>query len=712
VKPPARPPRWPGAARFWSPAAGSGPPRLALLALLALACGGEAARPPRPNLLLVTIDTLRADALGAYGQPLPTSPEIDRLAAEGILFEQCASSSPSTLPSHATLFTGREPWAHGVRSNAGYRLPPGETTLAEALREAGYRTGAEVAALVMGRETRIGQGFESFRDPSSPDAQRQVLRVEGLPVELPERAAGDVTRHAVRFLEEGGERPFFLWVHYFEPHSFYAPPDAFRELVPESLYHGEVRFADHHVGRLRETLERLGLAEHTLLVVTSDHGEGLGEHGENTHSFYVYDSTLRVPLVLWSPRLLPQPRRVASLVRSLDLAPTLLELLGAPPLARAQGVSLAGLATGAVADLGLTAYGESLEPQRLFGSAVLRSLRQGRWKYVHQLEPALYDLAADPRELDDRAAREPARTLAMRQRLAELLAAAPPAAAEARAALDPAAREALQALGYFGAAAPLPPASGGEDLELRGPSPPGLAADLEAFANGWAELQAKRPEPAEATLRALWQRHPRSGPILHGLLAALAAQGPERSQDRLPLLRRALELDPSEEIFVELAGHEADAGREEEARRLLGDALAAEPCAVSARIALSQSLHRVGRFAEQRELLEAGLERCPASGDLRNDLAWLLATCPEQGLRDGPRALLLAQQAVSEAGDPGPAYLDTLAAAHAEVGDFAAAAAAARRGLARLEERGGPDEVVALFRAHLAAFEAGRPVRE
>ena len=344
--------------------------------MLATGCGADsepsATQVAPRNVVLITLDTVRADALGCYGQPLPTSPRIDRLAAEGVLFQQAVTSSPSTAPSHASILTGRQPYAHGVRSNVGYALPDESRTLAEALGAHGLRTHAEIAAPVLGRHTRLDRGFDRYRDLASFDVTLKTIELrdaEGraLRTQRQERPAEDITRRGLEFLREHREDAFFLWLHYFDPHASYEPPPRFAEMLANP-YLAELRYVDEQVGRVVQEIARLGLKDQTLLVLTSDHGEGLGAHGEDTHSFFVYDSVMRVPLVLWGAKL-PAGRRVGSLVRTVDIAPTVLDLLGAPPLPDIQGVSLRPLLAGDGDDLGLTAYGETAELAPLWAFA-------------------------------------------------------------------------------------------------------------------------------------------------------------------------------------------------------------------------------------------------------------------------------------------------------------------------------------------------------
>jgi arylsulfatase A-like enzyme len=257
---------------------------------------------PPLNVILITVDTLRADALGAYGQKRFTSPNLDRLAREGVIFLHAMTSAPSTLPSHASIMTAKHPNAHGARANAGYILPAENETFAEVLRRHGYRTGAETAAPVVSHFTQLNQGFDHYRDLSSGDIVKKSISVPQADgsrgtLELDERSASDITDFGIEFLRENREDPFFLWLHYFDPHAHYIAPSEYGNLIPDSPYHAEVRYVDSQIGRLIRNLEVLRLQGRTLVVVTSDHGESLMEHGEETHSSYLFEPTMRVPLI-------------------------------------------------------------------------------------------------------------------------------------------------------------------------------------------------------------------------------------------------------------------------------------------------------------------------------------------------------------------------------------------------------------------------------
>jgi len=659
------------------------------------------------------LDTTRADALGAYGQPLPTTPALDRLAASGVLFEQVMSSHPETLPSHATIFTGKWPYGHGVRSNAGYLLSQRQVTLAEVLRRHGYRTGAEIAAPVLREQTGITQGFEHYRDLDGPGIERKVVRYKTGEVREEEhdiRTAKNISDRGIDFLRENREHPFFLWLHYFDAHSPNAAPAAFNLKIPESPYHAEVASQDHEIGRLLRELDRLGLGGRTLIVVTADHGEGLDEHGEASHSFYVYDTTLRVPLLL-SGLGLPPDVRIPSLVRTADIAPTVLDLMGLPALSEVDGVSLAPLLSGQTADLALTGYGESTRFTSTFGVSPLRALRKGRWKYIHKVNPELYDVLADPGERNNQARAQPEVVAELQAELGALLDAAPQTPQDAQAVLDQRTAAQLIALGYV---ARTPVGSIVDDatsLELRGRDPMGFGEDIRLIAEAGGLLRRDEFERALEKIETLRERNPDSSYVMS--LQAQALTGLDRNPEAIELLRRIRAEEPdNKEAAYDLASSLRAGGQGEEAADVLMTLLIDDPC--DGRVLLDQNLllKELGRYAELMEVLETGAESCPERLDNLNNFAWALATIPDDELRDGPRAVAIMRKLIAESASVEPAHRDSLAAALAESGDLAGALREATAVLADVRSAGGSDEVLSILELHAESFRSGQPIRD
>jgi choline-sulfatase len=394
------------------------------------------------NLVLVTIDTLRADHVGAYGDAAASTPALDGLARDGVLVEDAVVQVPQTRPSHASLLTGLLPYEHGIRDNFSPPLDPAHPTLATLLRKRGYATGAFIGAYPVSRDSGLDQGFEVFDDPFSG------VPGGGLRLERSARPAGSVVDAALRWLSGLGSRPFFVWVHVFDPHAPYEPPSPYRERFARAPYDGEVAYADAEVGRLFDWVRRSGESSRTLVVATSDHGEGLGDHGEDEHQLFVYDSTLRVPLLLSWPGHLPAGVRVEGQFRSVDLVPTLLELLGQPPT-RTSGESRATALLSGQRLPESESYAESLFGQLHFGWAPLRALRGQGWKFIDAPHAELYHLREDPAESRNRVEDRGQVANAMRERLRSYDTAGAPAAA---GSVDPDAAERLAALGYVGGA--------------------------------------------------------------------------------------------------------------------------------------------------------------------------------------------------------------------------------------------------------------------
>lgn len=408
---------------------------LAVSGLLAAGAWWLTPRPSlkKPNVLIVTIDTLRADHVGAYGRTQARTPHLDRLAAEGIRCTDAIASAPITMPSHASLLTGLYPPAHGVHDNGTAALPRDVVTLAERLSAAGYSTHAFVSAVVLSKLYGLDDGFKTYDDDLwSEDAPRLFM--------IRERPARRTTD---RFLDwfaswrdgkEAGaaatrERaPFFAWVHYFDPHQPLEAAAEDREGAA-TPYDAEITAADRGVGRVLDALRTAGVLDDTIVIITADHGESLGEHDEATHAVFVYDATVRVPLIVRYPAAFPQPRVYEGPVRHVDVVPTLLGLIGLPGAGETQGVDLAAPWQGRAPAPALSQYSESLLSELGFGMAPLYALRKDGFKWIRAPRPELYDLTADPKELKNLHPGQPDREGALEAELAQILETRRPAAA-------------------------------------------------------------------------------------------------------------------------------------------------------------------------------------------------------------------------------------------------------------------------------------------
>jgi len=486
---------------------------------------------------------------------------LDTIAAEGVRFDVAVSPAPLTLPSHASLMTALDPPDHGVRHNAIHRLGDGIPTLAEHLRAANYATAAFVGSLVLDGRFGLARGFDVYDDAMAGRVSAKVG--------FAERPADRVVDAALAWLDAAPDR-FFLWVHFYDPHANYKPPPGFASAFASRPYAGEIAFTDAQLGRLVGELRERWPEGGTLLVVTSDHGESLGEHGEPTHSHSIYDATQLVPLLMRGPRV-PRGRAVASPVRLVDVAPTLLALAGADPLPDVAGRDLRPLIDGSEAGERV-AYLETLATRLDYGWSPLLGLRTARYKYIRAPRPELYDLRRDPAERRDLAAAKPEVVARLDRLLSQRLAASAAPRADARLAvgLSEADRARLRSLGYVvparAAAAAPSDAVGGPDpkdeiglLQVLGAAQKDadagrLAAALERLAgvqDGGTATSAMRAAIAVATgdyalaerdARSVLGREPDRPDILIILGRALAGQG------RLAEARAAFEaaalLDP------------------------------------------------------------------------------------------------------------------------------------------------------------------------
>ena len=547
-------------------------------AVLVFGCGrgGSAPRtasaasaaPAARSVLLVTIDTLRADRLGCYGDTRARTPRIDALAAGGTAFERAFTAVPITLAAHASLFTGLIPPAHGVRGNGAFALAAGVATLAEAMSSSGRSTAAFVGGFPLARRFGLDRGFGHYDD--------RMGKPSGVHYEFAERRADAVVDAAIGWL---AARPgdVFVWVHLFDPHAPYDPPPAFAGGDP---YRGEIAAVDAAVGRLLDAWNaRPGPA---TVALTADHGEAFGEHGEESHSLFLYDVTLRVPLVLRGSGV-PAASRRPEPVSLVDLGATLLSLAGAP--ASLPGASLLG-----AADAARPLYAETLAPRFDFGWSELRAIRAGRHKFIRAPRSELYDVEADPGEMRNLAGAQPEVVARLSAALDTVLSAA--GEAQTRRAVDPETAERLRSLGYVqGVGEGGTGADPKDKVEVarRIARAAGPFRDHAAAAAAYREIAALDPDVPVVNFR---------------LADALLRSG--RPAESIPYYRKVLAASPrTADPFVGLATAQAGLGRLDDAARVLTEGLRVDPASGQAHFNLGEIARVRGDRAAARRAYEA-----------------------------------------------------------------------------------------------------------
>jgi arylsulfatase A-like enzyme/Flp pilus assembly protein TadD len=544
------------------------------------------------NVLLITLDTTRADRIGCYGNENAVTPAMDSLAERGILFERAYSQVPLTTPSHCSLLTGRYPREHGVRSNGHTALPEAFPTLATIFREKGYATGAFVAAFVLDHGFGLARGFDVYND----DMGDKIFREQRLEMELP----GDVvTDRALAWLEETKDRPFFGWVHYYDPHAPFEPPPEFAAAAANP-YDGEINFMDSQIKRLLDWLDANELTARTFIVVVGDHGEAFGEHGERGHGIFLYGPSIHVPLILAHPRL-PSSGRRNAVVGVIDVFPTLLDLYGYEHPEGLLAESFAPLLGGDDA-APRASYAETLYGWEQFGWAEVRSLTLARWKYISTARPELYDLEADAREKNNLIDAQPEIAADMLALLKQRYSRMVPGQATA-VALDEAQRRGLESLGYIASAAP-PEID--EFLTPGLPDPKDRLDERERIRQARVMAGNGKHEDATKIYEEVLANSPNASGVHHSLAGCYMAMG--RMQDARRSLERTIELSPTNWVALSGLGNVLVALREfEGAVKVLRAAEALSPDDPQIQGKLGVALNELGYTTEALEHLKRGV---------------------------------------------------------------------------------------------------------
>jgi len=509
------------------------------------------------------------------------TPTLDALAHDGVVFERALSQVPLTWPSHAVILTGTYPFQNGVQDFTGQPLAEQFRTVSQAFLQAGYATGAVVSAFVLDRSWGLARGFDFYDDAFSPET------FEKKDAGLVDRRAGESVAHAIAWLKKTPRRPFFLWLHLYDPHSPYDPPEPYRTEYRSHLYDGEIAYADHELGNLMSWLKQSHLYDSSLIVALSDHGESLGEHGEDEHGFFVYNATVHVPLIVKPPAGSGiAAGRHGEPVETTAVGPTLLQLAGVKDsgdkiYAQFQTHALFGTKSGMTPAGSQTAnqipkdsaYSETFYPFSSFGWSPLHALESERFHFIEAPKPELYDLETDPGETRNIVADQPATVAVLRGQMQTLLAHNPFTRQDAGAGnLSPDAQEKLRALGYFGFRAAVSP----EPLKQELADPKDKLWEFNSILKAEDAFQRKEDDQAEALLTAVQQKDPQIYviPFLLGE-SALRRQDWEHAADQL---QRCLELNPNfDNAMAGLARALAKLGRADEAKNWLNKALQSNP---------------------------------------------------------------------------------------------------------------------------------------
>ena len=694
------------------------------------------------NVLLISIDTCRADHLGCYGYPLDTTPNIDAIAGEGIVFEHALSPLPYTLPAHCTMLTGTIPPYHGVFNNSDYKLSEENVTLAELLQEKGYLTAGFVSSFIMDSRFGLGQGFDLY-DDDFEEANHTM--------DINQQSGGETTHDVIEWLRTHKDEKNFVFLHYYDPHFTYEPPEPFASKFrnvppPENVttrfeqvlfdgYAGEIAYTDHCIGQVVDELRELGLYDSTMIIITSDHGEMLGQHGEGFHGYFIYQPAIRVPLIFKLPRL-PKHRRITSTVGLVDIVPTVCSALGIELSTPVQGHDLSPCFDSdwlPPSDRHL--FCQSLEPTKYNASSLLGVVTD-RYKYIKTTRPELYDLLEDPDELNNIAVEQADRSRTMEKRLRQILQETTRSKGHGKERLDDQTRERLESLGYIGGSVNdyLSFERGGEDpkdlieyhvrtmqvgfliyqklYDLAESQCRQLISERPSFHGPYfslAKIAVRQGDYAEAVINfeKVIELEPHHVYSFEGLGAAYEAQG--QFDKAVPGYAKALELRPDYvKAYYKVALCFYELGEFREPDKYVTAVLMNNPSYVDAAISLAEKLleRRQIRLAYEHYLRI--IELRDDSVTVLNALAWIQAACDIEGLRNPEQALERALRACEMTHYGIPEVVDTLAVAYAAAGRFPEARETARKAIS-LAQSAGDTALTQRIKSRLNLYDAEKP---
>ena len=641
----------------------------------------RASVPAIRHVVLISLDTCRADHLSCYGYAQPTTPNIDALAGQGYQFNHAVTPIPLTLPAHASMLTGTIPPHHGKHENKDVYFDPSHVTLAALLRTKGYRTGAFVGSQVLNGRFGLDRGFDTYDDRF----------VEQGRAGSSERSAEAVNRAAFAWLDKQTDDPVFLFLHYYDPHDAYEPPEPFATTFQENPYAGEIAYTDHCIGEVVAKLKSLDMYDSSLIIVTADHGEMLGEHGETTHMYFIYQSAIKVPLIFKLPGS-GAGRKIDDLASIIDIVPTVCDLLSIDPPSGIQGENLTpylGSRTPQSVDRYL--YCESLHPTKYEANSLL-GLVSRQWKYIQTTRPELYDLQKDPEEQTNLVEAHAQQARSLKEHLSHVLEqTVRTGEGQADAPLDEELLQHLRSLGYVGGSGVAEDFS--FDQSKRDPK------DLIAFHNEYREamhlIEQNRLTEARALGEQLITQHA-DIPRLYESLSGVALN----QKDYAAAIRhgeKALALKPGRmEVHYNLGVAYSASAQHGAAIRQFERVLALMPEAQTALQAKRVQVHnQLGlSYARQKQYDQAivqlgkSLRLNPKQPRMLNTLAWTLVNCPDHALRDPARALALARQACALTQSRHPVYLNTLAAVYEALNQLGEAVTTSERALTLAQAKG------------------------
>jgi len=661
-------------------------------------------RPQLPeHIILISIDTLRADHLSCYGYEHPTTPNIDAFSKDAVLFENCFANIPLTLPSHASMLTGVIPPTHGVHANEGMVLSDSVLTLPEILQRQGYSTYGIISAAVLDTEFGLAQGFDVYDDNFDNEVAHQAIG---------QRLGDETMEHALKWLQDNLSKKKFMFIHFFDPHMSYTPPTPYDKKFRHP-YDGEIAFTDHCVGQIIDKLKSLGLYDDSLIVITGDHAEMLGEHEESTHGYYIYHNALRVPLII-KPAGVLKHRRVTDNTTLIDVTPTILSQSGIEIPPHIQGVNLSNYfirQNYSIPDRAI--FNQSLTPTKYNGNTLL-GLIYNQWHYIQTTRPELYDHVNDPQELNNLINAEPQRARILQDKLKQIVETSLQTPKDASIEMTRKMTQTLESLGYVG---------GAVDTDFTFDQTREDPKDLLRF----HEVLAIDPVSfASSTgydlviqsLNQILKERPDIAPTYEKLAKIYAKL--ESYDKAINILRDKLKLlpDNNAQTYYLLGVYHHQLKDHSKALANCLKTLELDPDHVKARISAAEIYKLQGKLKEAVEHYKIALILDPDQPFQQNDVAWIQATQKDPVLYDPPSALLHAQKAVelsldqdSPAHDYYPHLLDTLSAAQAANEQFEAAVETATAALKLCQERGLTSTAESIQK-HLTFYQQHKAYRE